>query len=720
VFLVGRSVIALGPLTALALGVAGGVAAVAPAGAAAAGATPTAAAPAVKLAAPGRAAPTRVRLLTGDVVELGTTSAGATTLALPSGFPRGGALTARTGAAAYVLPRALHDLIGTRLDPGLFDVRAIAASRGRMPVDITYAQTTSATAVAGVEVTSRNGLSGKGFVTEASSRAFGAALAKNTASALLANVSSVRPIAKPTANPAWPMFTLTTRVTGADSRGLNGVVFAFNVDNPDKGGVFLGLTNGVAKASVPTGRYLLLAMDNAADGTAMIAQSSDFTVTSARSVTLDVRSATTPVTVNLGVPNIPKMFELSLERSVGTVDYSSSVSFGTIGDGMTPRLLVTPTAVGTQARTALTNSLLAYSPTGQQAGRYAVSAGRSGPIPNRPVSISYDPKTFARIDSTFYGPNTTRRMLLRAAADANLGGWSFGSLLDSSRRVTEFVSTGPNYSTHANFMEDVDAQLGQIESEWRSLPSPRRYAEDWAKEPIHTGIFSDPAILAPDPMICFACLDSSKALWLYALQRDTFPLHILYADPDTVAWSVRADARTIASGTDYLITEPGVPVPMGTTVLTATLDVDRGAPYRTGTHLRTILTVPMSAARPIPAGWQCAGTGPCQVLPMLYADYNFPVRVDGTLPAGRRTLTLTLHQVGLHTPALRSVRVETAYGAGWVNAPVTALGGGRYAVTLTIPSAGPGRTSGDLRVSAVAMDGTRLDETITAAYRLAP
>ena len=691
----------------------------APVAAAPAGSVPAAGSQAGIAGDPSASAQT-VLLPTGDRVIVDAPSGSAPAIGLPDPASLGDAWTIRAGGRVYVFPEAVRGLVGRQLDPELFEVTSLARGDGRQAVSVTYTHRDAPTPVAGVQITSRSGRTATGVVTPESASALGAALRTRDARTALANISRISVRAAPGAQAAWPMHTVTVR--GIDHTGAAQLSFAFvmAVDNPAKYAGFVELTRGLGKISVPTGRYLVMAFDGTSDGTTLIAHR-EFAVTGAGTQVIDARTATTPVTATITTPTSVQVGVTQDVRRVEVTGFASEVSFGALDLGRQPLVRVTPSRAGESATRRLTNTTLAFAPQGQQAGRYALDTSRPGPVSSTPVRVVHDAATFARIDSVFHGPAMTTSMLLRASQKRGAGGWSFGSPLRTPGRVTEFVSTGTDYETTADFWTSrtPSQELGQIESEWRPVPRPVRFTEEWAKNPAHTEIFTDPKVFAPDPVTCFACLDADGSLDLFALQHDSYPWHIMYADPGTVRWSIRTDGDEVASGEDYLAAE-GLPLPGDAKVLSARVEMRRGAPYRTSTGVITDLRVPLAASRPLPAGWQCLRGGTCATLPVLYAAYGLPVNLSGALASGRRTLDLRLHQVGVASPSVTSLRVAAAYGAGWVPAPVTDLGGGRYAVTLTVPRAGAGRLSGDLRVQARTSDGAALTETITAAFLLAP
>jgi hypothetical protein len=188
-----------------------------------------------------------VTLVTGDSVRVTKDAKGRTIVqGLPATRRGVGAAfqTVTTPKHTYVFPASARPYLGRFLDPTLFDVTTLSAGAGagaRIPVRLTFTGT-AVPAMPGVTVTSSAAGAASGYLTPASARRFGAALAAQYladakagfpkqatlfgATKVFADVS-----VPPVVRPLYPMRTLIIKVL--DSAGAP-VPFGFvNVYNTD-------------------------------------------------------------------------------------------------------------------------------------------------------------------------------------------------------------------------------------------------------------------------------------------------------------------------------------------------------------------------------------------------------------------------------------------------------------------------------------------------------
>ncbi|GAA4712443.1 S8 family serine peptidase [Phytohabitans rumicis] len=122
-------------------------------------------------------------------------------------------------------------------------------------------------------------------------------------------------------------------------------------------------------------------------------------------------------------------------------------------------------------------------------------------------------------------------------------------------------------------------------------------------------------------------------------------------------------------------------------------------------------------------GWYITFPKPkdvCQPTSQLFLGYDLNLRLDNTLPAGgTHRITLDAHHSPFlrPAPAIRKLELWTSSNEGgqWTKVPTKALGGGRYAATVTHPG-----TAGamSLRVRAVDAAGNTVTQTVLRAYGL--
>src|ERR1700712_235328 len=206
-----------------------------------------------------------VTLITGDSVRVRHDARGRTIVeGLPATRNGVGAAfqTITTPAHTYVIPNSARPYIGRFLDPSLFDVTAGAGAR--IPVRISFTGS-SAPAVPGVTITSKTAGAASGYLTAASGRRFGAALAAQyltdskahfPSRTTLFGVTSISAegSAPPVVSPQYPMKTLIIKVLDGRGAPLNfGFVTVYNTDNFAKFLNFAVVVGEQDRLSVPTG-----------------------------------------------------------------------------------------------------------------------------------------------------------------------------------------------------------------------------------------------------------------------------------------------------------------------------------------------------------------------------------------------------------------------------------------------------------------------------------
>lgn len=660
-----------------------------------------------------------VTLPTGDRITVGATPSGAPVFAADAGLQ---ARSLRLGGGQYVFPRSVDTVLGSVLDPELFNLTAITKNSGRIPVTVTYADPSSPTPVAGVEITSRSGLTGRGYVTAASSRALGRSLATTPAATLLANVTGVRGAV--TSTPArYPMHTLTLRAVGRDGKPLPDALITYiNTADPSRAVGMAYAHLGVAKVSVPTGTYELATDAPSADWTSFsIARTPEFRVVGPRSATVDLRTATTLLTTRVTAPTVEPQDVTEVSRDFPTY----SIGVAVLG---TTAVRLSPASAPAHGTLTVTRSEVASAPSGMADGRYTLYFRHAGAIPPTRLTLTQRASDLARVTDTFFTPATGRTLFMRTVLPKGGGGWSLGLPIDAPGTTREFLTAGADFTTRADLIVAVDPitfdALGEIESEWRDIPLAQVRAEEWNRGPVHATSFDDRDLWNGEPIRCDWCVRGDQLVLATLSGGDTDPWHVPYpmrlADGSSnVRWSVAADGRAVASGTDFLGVAGAVTLPARAGVVTARQTMVREAPYVTGTRSVTSWRMPLAATRPLPAGYACELGDRCRVLPFLTTAYDLPVDIGGAVLGGRRTLGITVHQAGRLVPqGISSVSVGVDYGAGSQRVPVTALGGGRYAATLAVPWRVGDRTSADLVVDVQAADGSRLTDRITDAFLL--
>jgi hypothetical protein len=737
-------------------------------GLALAGLTPAAAAP-----QPSRAAATpaatqttvAVALLTGDWVRLGTAPDGRQTATM---LPRdrhgaaGSFRTERRNGDLYVFPTLVAPYLGRVLDPALFNVSQLAragltTASSRLPLRLTYRAGATHHAVPGITVTRTQGDTVDGYLTPASAAAFGPALAAQVRAdaaahwpigGIFAGLTGVRyagPAAAPPVQPHFPMVTLRILVTGADGQPAPfGSLLVVNTDDVRKFNGFPFIVNGEARISLPTGHYSFfvdtfdLVGDNFVD---RIVNISDYQLTRAQTLTVDMRTATTQLAVHTPRPAAADAADLDWQRT-DVNGLSFSLSFG-FGAGFDVRV-----APGQAARVGRLNF----------ATGFHLSAPASEPVPYVydlrfdstgnaiPASLAYDvaPGDLATLNTRYHADGR------REAVSARLSflpwqSFIFGTLLPVTApgARTEFVNSPPDGSWLQDYLGFLLIDFSDIENPivifaaelvdtFRQFPPGLERTVDFARPALGPGLDFDTG-LAPFPYLCPACRQGNSIGVFLTPVTDTVPGHFGLLDfpqvtpfgpvVSTTRFRLFQNGTLLDDETDVRGTT--VSVPAAGASYRVLYDQTRTAPWYTqGTRSQSewTFTSAQPAGRTAPANWDCAplpdGTlppGDCAVLPLLTVNYAAPVDLSGRIPAGTNHLGVTVAPTqGAPAAAVTAATVEVSFddGASWATAPVTGNGPGQFDAVFTAPATGFVST----RVHATDAAGNTVTQTVIRAY----
>ena len=664
-------------------------------------------------------APTSVTLPTGDRVLLRPTADGQSSAALV-GTPSGGAAQLiRTPRGSYVFPRSVQSLIGATLDPEPFNARAVGArAGGRTPVTITYASASAPTAVAGVEVRNRRGLTGSGYITPASSAALGKALSTTPAAKLFQGVNAIRTAAASVPTPKWPMHTLTIRTLDPQGKPFSGLAFVLGIDDPTKTPGFATIEWGVGKISVAAGTYAVVTSANSKDWSDVrIVVTPEFSIASPTTVTADARKATNPVRTTFDQTVSSATIITSLTKVVSAHGNEVGVDYGFITDAATT-LKATPTSGPLHGTQNLSQAVWA---DGARAGEtYNVYGEVSGRIPTTPIVFRSTAANRATYKSTFHVPADLSRSMLMTQVVGARGGWSFGTRLPA-RALTRHVGAGAGLTNEAELTVvadwDNNTALG-----WAQMPSqspkPGSTIPDvWLKAPAHGRFFTES--LGWFGKVCPSCVADGAIGLLQLPFGDTSAHHVTNADVingvPQVGFALKADGRVIASSSsDFLNVIANYP--KGTKVISAEQTARRtAAPFKAKTTLKTEISTPLSAAIAKPRDLPCDVGAACQILPFLSADYTSTANLDNALNVGPERIGVTVNQIGRSAAVgVSSVKGWVSYdgGSSWVAASAKGSGATRT-LGFTVPATA---RSVSLKLSATDLAGSSLTETVTNAF----
>lgn len=670
------------------------------------------------------------------------------------------------GGKAYDIPADALPYLNRGLSPGLFELSSLQRleSGGRLPVQVSYHGRPHA--LPGVTITrSGRGLM-RGYLTAASAKEFGAALARQMGAdhargsygtdGIFAGGVSIglpgQPVVPP-ARPDFPMHTLT--MTGTDFAGrpdTGDVVEVFNVDNPlafgddfESSSVF---DHGSAKFSVPAGHYMAFGVFTDLSRTLAISAFRvvalpQFTVSGNTTVAVDEPTATNHVQMLTPRPAVTQGLILLFRRIAANGDV---LTFGADTVPFNPPLWTTqttrPVTVGT-LRT-ITTGYLTSPPGASPPYQYDLAfAGPSGLIgPQRYVvtqaSLAMVHASYFQDGASTGGWAATRFFAFELSRITFLFADIFPFQLP--RSLTEYFSAGPSLFWSSQYWQSANNLDGGQADATRTFVPREVTAGNWNGYPLHPA--PNVSLLgSADPLVTVPSASrAGDTLWLDATPfGDNTPGHTgngffrsLFGSSGTFAGSYELDqnGKPIASGNavqaaggqpDLLLHARLSRAPATIRfVLSATRT---GSIYRLSTASQTVWTWRSArhAGARVPRGWICANmTFSCSVEPMMTLLYQVRgLAVDGSAPAGHQLIQVSVGHLQLAKAARvtgATAQVSADDGRTWRPATVTPAGVGRFDVSFTTP---PGAFV-TLRVHAADAAGGQITETITRGYRTVP
>ena len=700
-------------------------------------------------AAPATGSPHQVMLVTGDVVTVSALPGGRQTASVARAHPQGAGgqfqMFSR-GTDLYVVPESAVPYLGSTLSLSLFDVTQLARQQrgtGSLTVQLTLRRPAAPAAVPGITMTHRAGLTATGRLSEASARRFGAALATQAgrdhaaavhASGLFADVARIAPAAAPpTVRPRFQMYTLTMNgINAAGAADTGDFAVIYNVDNLLKYNGSATFVHGRAKISVPAGNYAAICFFyNFATGAVAEVMLPQFTVTGNRSVTMDARSATAPVSVSTPRPASPAITEVSVARA-DKLGQTGSYAF--LGSGQTSFAAEPATQHISAGQLYYYVYSRLFSPAGAKAPySYDVEFPSDGAVPADQHYVA-QPAGLAAIRSSYPAGHRAQAALDTRFAALPWQSFLFATDLPMTTPVqrTEYYTASPEMAWqgvyYAVFISSSFTLLSEFDSSWRSYQPGESYPTTWGGQPEHPRLLQTDLYL--NQVYCPACLAGNTLDLLAFPFGDNSPEHRSYPDgsvpglSESESYDVYADGVPVTQGSGFL--QKKVTVPAGTHQLRIDYNTTRSSPDLTlSTSAATSWTVSTAApAGALPRGWYCdfSNHTNCTVLPLLTADYALPVNMLGQLPSGPVSAGIDVsHLAGATDVAVTSLSLQVSFngGASWQNATVASQGSGRYAVSFTVPAAAATDGFGALKLHATDAYGGSLSQTIQHAFAVA-
>jgi subtilisin family serine protease len=528
-----------------------------------------------------------------------------------------------------------------------------------------------------------------------------------------------------------PTHTLTIHATplpGTGAGGFSASVAVVDLNDPD---IFLGSAvagpDGTATLTVPDGHYWVVGDVN--DNTnpnrprSALMGEPDVTVSRDTTITFD-GAAAVPVTASVtGRPTLTANASIHLERAFGGQVFGTDVFY--FGRPTTTTVLFAqPTS------TASIGSFHAYSTfrlVSAQSGspRYVYDLYHS--LGTRiPASAVYlitpaEQARLARVVDRFYavGGNTSPVLETRfGLTAAGFLAFQGNSVAAGGSTRTDYLSAGPAISWNQEVSPPLNLPGLTRPGPWViQVPAFQRYAPgsgqeaDWARQPFAPGPYSatTPSVSFCAPMATTRTRGDIHAE-LTDLQDQPDGFDCLGGSLPLPPWTAQTSrimrlylGRTLVGTRHNSVADFTVPATSGTFRLTYTDQTSRALPVSTSTHTT----------------WTFRSTVPAAVgverLPLLLVRYALPLDLTNHQDGSRAVLTVS-RIAGTPRAPITSVRLWTSTDRGrtWKLARIRALGGWRFAVTLSLAAEGQAVS---LRVRAQDAGGSSVDQTITTAYR---
>jgi hypothetical protein len=691
-----------------------------------------------------RSAATPLLLINGDRFTLRTTRAGGTAAAFAAhdGDP---IWTLRLGHATYYIPAQAIPYLGRGLDPSLFDLQSLQRleSGGRLPVTVSYAGATPA--IPGITITRARGGTAAGYLTAASAKLFGAALARQFAAGHASggygaagmfaglNIGLAGTTVSTPVRPQFPMHTLTVTASNEFGKPDSGdEVLLINADNPGKFGdpneVFNVFYHGSAKYSVPAGHYWALAgffglLKNTVSERMVLLPQFTVSGTSSR-VHVSATAANSLVTFKTTRPATLDTSNWTILRTSGNHELAGSGTVQFFGPLWISPTTTKPTVGSLQSITG--GELL--SPAKSPPYTYNLTfTGPQGIVPAQQFVVT--PASLATVHELMWsGGRSTEGFLLSIGGSVYQNSAAFAAGIKVPGTEVQYFSGGKSYFWESQFGTENGA--GQSDTP-HVLLAGQNLTENWNEYPLHP---------QPDFQLMHGSLaDDFPALpSAFRTGNEIWFVPNAFSDNDTQfghfgesfytgGYEIQQDGKRVAGGgwNGYarakLSGQPSVvKFSLNTTQQPNPLSV-------LSPSTDTVWTMHTVAAphAVVPASWECANiefnpTQHCSVPPMLTLNYQVTgIGLNGVAPAGSQVIAVSVGHIQLsQASAIVSAKAQVSWDGGlfWEPATVTRTSAGLYRVSFT-PPAGVNVT---LRFTAADAAGGSISETITDAYAVGP
>lgn len=654
-------------------------------------------------------------------------------------------ITQRSGTSSYVFPVTAQPYLGRFLDPELFDVTrlvTLARTDDRQPLRISFRGVEVATP--GVTVSTTSAKAASGYVTSSSAADFGQALAqqwradqrtgRSDRTSLFPGVLRISAAgsistALSRSAAAEATFPLVIKVIGADGAPTaQGSLTLMNVDDGRKLHVTPAVdSSGEARVAVPKGTYSALSQvwdydpqNDRLNWT--VTAVNEFKITTAGgTMTIDHRTATvSPAGISVPKPAARRSYSVNWVRSDAQAEPYVMSSDLTVYD---EEVLLSPSAAAGIGAVSVIQSWSLQEPVKVPTYTYSL-ATKHPSFPAEPAP-RFRAADLAAITSSYYGEGRGgSSVVFRYPEFAGRGGDGSYSSVPRGTRRTEYVGAlGGNavWSETVIVNEGDRYDGGYLFAANRSIAAGSTASVNWMKGPLA------PAVSRPGDGGCVLCRSGNDfRIWLPRFADSDLSHEGTFGsfESDDVSESrfrLYRSGKLISDEKnntgDLLI------VPPEKANYKAIIDVDRRSTspaQATRTKTELSFTSTRNAGKPLPASMNPCDLGAvCRVPTAVQARLSLPLKLDGTLPAGKSTVSVTVASIQYAAASVaKSATLEIRPpGKAWTTVKLKAIGGGKYQGTLD--SSKLAGLNVDVRFTGANKAGSAFRQTVLKAYTVA-
>jgi hypothetical protein len=733
-------------------------------------------APAAAGAAPAKAA--TLMLINGDRLAVRTSPSGRQQVAVRRAGGPGSLLTLRGAGTTYEIPTDALPYLGRGLDPSLFSLASLQREEksGRLPVTVSYTAATRPR-LPGVTITKSGRGTATGYLTPASAKLFGAALARQFRTdharasygqdglfgdgvrIALAGVPAVAPTTgapttgapttgapttgAATVQPEYQMHTLT--ILGRNLQGQKDTgddIMVFNAANPEIFGILFDNSNffykGVAKYSVPAGTYWAIGdffSFSGNGGSERLTVLPQFTVKGATTIRVNERSASSQVT--MATPRRTVASEVGIQFiRYGLHGASFSASWSDSGIS----LFASPTtAKPTFGRLQTYTSATMTSPPKTKGTPYFYNLDFQGPpgiIP--PQHYVATPADLATVREVFYQDvKSVGGWYLFGGFPQQVVGLLFSSVLPFRLPTVEeqYYSAAPDIAWEFGYAASFNTFGGGQSDSFRVLPAGGQLTEDWNAYPLHpqpsvqllTGGLARDLPQYPSAFRVGNSLDLAEVPF-----SDNYLGHLgggyygaFYPSVMVDSYAVYQNGKKIAHGNPAAAGIPPIKVSATPSTIRFALNAATWGPkYPLSPATSTSWTrkTRRDPAATVPASWYCGYTASfvlihrCAIQPLLTLNYQVQgMSITGHTAPGPQTVDVSVgHLQQSASSAITGLTAAYSLNDGQSFKPATVTAAGHG--QFAIGFSAPAGTDVTLRVSATDAAGGSITETIVRAY----